>query len=64
MSNDNEEIQRLRRTIEQLSDQLIRSKKQEERTLSAFSDMNNELVTLQRQLAKNNAGLESARQRL
>ncbi|WP_145412646.1 sensor histidine kinase [Paenibacillus xylanexedens] len=62
MSNDNEEIQRLRKTIEQLSDQLIRSKEQEERTLSAFSDMNNELVTLQRQLAKNNAGLESARQ--
>ncbi|WP_145329635.1 sensor histidine kinase [Paenibacillus xylanexedens] len=61
MSNDNEEIQRLRKTIEQLSDQLIRSKEQEERTLSAFSDMNNELVTLQRQLAKNNAGLESAR---
>lgn len=62
MTNDNEEIQRLRKTIEQLSDQLIRSKEHEERTLSAFSDMNNELVTLQRQLAKNNAGLESARQ--
>ncbi|MGQ8871684.1 ATP-binding protein [Paenibacillus sp. TSA_86.1] len=62
MPNDNEEMQRLRRTIEQLSDQLIRSKEQEERTLSAFSDMNNELVTLQRQLSKNNAGLETARQ--
>jgi len=62
MPNDNEEIQRLRRTIEQLSDQLIRTKEQEERTLSAFSDMNNELVTLQRQLSKNNAGLETARQ--
>ncbi|MDP9698577.1 signal transduction histidine kinase/CheY-like chemotaxis protein [Paenibacillus intestini] len=63
MPSDNEEIQRLRKTIEQLSDQLIRSKEQEERTLSAFSDMNNELVTLQRQLSKNNAGLESARQK-
>ncbi|WP_434751756.1 ATP-binding protein [Paenibacillus amylolyticus] len=62
MPNDNEEMKRLRRTIEQLSDQLIRSKEQEERTLSAFSDMNNELVTLQRQLSKNNAGLERARQ--
>lgn len=62
MSNDNEEIQRLRSTIEQLSDQLIRSKEQEERTLSEFSEMNNELATLQRRLAKNNAGLEAARQ--
>ncbi|PYE52275.1 response regulator [Paenibacillus barcinonensis] len=62
MSNDNEEIQKLRLTIEQLSDQMIRSKEQEERTLSAFSAINNELVTLQRQLAKNNASLEVARQ--
>ncbi|WP_146259730.1 ATP-binding protein [Paenibacillus silvae] len=61
MSNDNEEIQRLRRTVEQLSDRMIRSKEQEERTLSAFSEMNNELVTLQRRLAKNNANLELAR---
>lgn len=62
MSNESGEIQRLRRTIEQLSDQMIRSKEQEERTLSEFSDMNNELVTLQRLLAKNNNSLEAARQ--
>jgi len=62
MSNENGEIQRLRRTIEQLSDQMIRSKEQEERTLAEFSDMNNELVTLQRLLAKNNKSLEAARQ--
>ncbi|WP_405132417.1 ATP-binding protein [Paenibacillus sp. FSL H8-0317] len=62
MSNESGEIQRLRRTIEQLSDQMIRSKEQEERTLSEFSDMNNELVTLQRLLAKNNKSLEAARQ--
>jgi len=62
MSNENGEIQRLRRTIEQLSDQMIRSKEQEERTLAEFSDMNNELVTLQRLLAKNNNSLETARQ--
>ncbi|MEK4663833.1 ATP-binding protein [Priestia sp. FSL H7-0729] len=62
MSNESGEIQRLRRTIEQLSDQMIRSKEQEERTLAEFSEMNNELVTLQRLLAKNNNSLESARQ--
>ncbi|PJN50949.1 Autoinducer 2 sensor kinase/phosphatase LuxQ [Paenibacillus sp. GM1FR] len=62
MSNESGEIQRLRRTIEQLSDQMIRSKEQEERTLTEFSDMNNELVTLQRLLAKNNNSLEAARQ--
>ncbi|WP_433752675.1 ATP-binding protein [Paenibacillus amylolyticus] len=62
MSNENGEIQRLRRTIEQLSDQMIRSKEQEERILAEFSDMNNELVTLQRLLAKNNNSLEAARQ--
>jgi len=41
---------------------MIRSKEQEERTLAEFSDMNNELVTLQRLLAKNNKSLEAARQ--
>lgn len=61
--NENGEIQRLRRTIEQLSDQMIRSREQEERTLAEFSDMNNELVTLQRLLAKNNISLEAARQK-
>ncbi|WP_419892612.1 ATP-binding protein [Paenibacillus xylanexedens] len=59
MSNESGEIQRLRRTIEQLSDRMIRSKEQEERTLTEFSD---ELVTLQRLLAKNNNSLEAARQ--
>jgi signal transduction histidine kinase/DNA-binding NarL/FixJ family response regulator len=61
MSKEYEEIESLRRTIEQLSDQIIRSKEQEERILSEFSEMNNELVTLQRLLAKNNANLEAAR---
>ncbi|WP_458126317.1 sensor histidine kinase [Paenibacillus sp. Z3-2] len=61
--DENGEIQRLRRTIEQLSDQMIRSREQEERTLAEFSDMNNELVTLQRLLAKNNISLEAARQK-
>jgi len=61
MSKEYGEIESLRRTIEQLSDQIIRSKEQEERILSEFSEMNNELVTLQRLLAKNNASLEAAR---
>jgi signal transduction histidine kinase/DNA-binding NarL/FixJ family response regulator len=61
MSKEYGEIESLRRTIEQLSDQIIRSKEQEERILNEFSEMNNELVTLQRQLAKNNASLEAAR---
>ncbi|QOS78264.1 response regulator [Paenibacillus sp. JNUCC31] len=64
MSNEHGEhgeIESLRRTIEQLSDQIIRSKEQEERILGQFSEMNNELVTLQRLLSKNNASLEAAR---
>ncbi|MGX1827891.1 ATP-binding protein [Paenibacillus taichungensis] len=61
MSKEYREIESLRRTIEQLSDQIIRNKEQEERILNEFSEMNNELVTLQRQLAKNNASLEAAR---
>ena len=52
MSNEAGEIEKLRKTIEHLSDQIIRSKEQEERILSEFSEMNNELVTLQRLLAK------------
>ncbi|MFB8373450.1 ATP-binding protein [Paenibacillus taichungensis] len=61
MSKEYREIESLRRTIEQLSDQIIRNKEQKERILNEFSEMNNELVTLQRQLAKNNASLEAAR---
>lgn len=62
MSNENESNEKLRRTIEQLSDQIIRSKEEEERVLGEFSQMNNELVTLQRKLAKNNVSLEAARE--
>lgn len=61
MSNETGEIEKLRKTIEHLSDQIIRSKEQEERILGEFSEMNNELVTLQRLLAKNNASLDAAR---
>ncbi|WP_145410524.1 ATP-binding protein [Paenibacillus xylanexedens] len=62
MSHENDTNEKLRRTIEQLSDQIIRSKEDEERVLGEFSQMNNELVTLQRKLAKNNVSLEAARE--
>ncbi|AWB43978.1 hybrid sensor histidine kinase/response regulator [Paenibacillus sp. CAA11] len=55
------EVLVLRKTIEHLSDEIIRSKEYEERVLSEFSSMNNELVTLQRMLAKSNAELAEAR---
>lgn len=57
----NDEADNLRKTIEKLSDQIIRNKAHEEKVLSEFSAMNNELITLQRQLAKSNAELEQAR---
>ncbi|WP_234032709.1 ATP-binding protein [Paenibacillus faecalis] len=51
----------LRKMIEYLSDQIVRFRAQEEKVLSEFSAMNNEMVTLQRQLAKSNAELKEAR---
>ncbi|WP_422658664.1 ATP-binding protein [Paenibacillus sp. EC2-1] len=61
MQPSNSEMDHLKNTIERLSDQIIRSKAQEEKALTEFSAMNNELVTLQRQLAKTNAELTEAR---
>ncbi|MEW4369142.1 ATP-binding protein [Paenibacillus kandeliae] len=60
MMNAEHEIMVLRKTIEDLSHQIIQSKHQEEQALSEFSAMNNELVNLQRLLAKSNAELEAA----
>ncbi|WP_081604130.1 ATP-binding protein [Paenibacillus shenyangensis] len=62
MSNAEHEIMVLRKTIEDLSHQIINSKHQEERILSEFSSMNSELVNLQRLLAKSNAELTAARE--
>ncbi|ANF96444.1 hypothetical protein AR543_10810 [Paenibacillus bovis] len=62
MSNAEHEIMVLRKTIEDLSHQIINSKHQEERILSEFSSMNSELVNLQRLLAKSNAELKAARE--
>ncbi|AEI39053.1 ATP-binding protein [Paenibacillus mucilaginosus] len=57
-----EEAQRLRETIARLSDELIRSKQREDAALTEFSVMNNELITLQRLLAKTNAQLKTAKE--
>lgn len=61
MQPSNGEMESLRKTIEVLSDQIVRNKALEEKALEEFSAMNNELVTLQRQLAKSNAELKEAR---
>lgn len=62
MQESRTELEELRQTIKQLSDQIIRSTANEEKVLNEFSAMNNELVTLQRQLAKSNAEIRKARQ--
>lgn len=62
MQESRTELEELRQTIKQLSDQMIRSRANEEKVLNEFSAMNNELVTLQRQLAKSNAEIGKARQ--
>ncbi|MFK4434899.1 ATP-binding protein [Paenibacillus sp. RC21] len=52
----------LRKTIEQLTDEIVKSKAEEENMLNEFSAMNNELVNLQRQLAKSNAALKRTKE--
>lgn len=56
------EMTKLRHLIEDLNKEIIRSKEQEQRLLEQFSSMNNELVTLQRELTKNNMKLTEARE--
>ncbi|WP_217561221.1 ATP-binding protein [Paenibacillus sp. GbtcB18] len=51
------EITHYRQTIEKLSQQLIQARQREEQALTQFSSLNNELVTLQRQLSKTNVEL-------
>ncbi|MFD1888495.1 ATP-binding protein [Paenibacillus wenxiniae] len=62
MTNAEHEIMVLRKTIEDLSHQIIQSKHEEEKALSEFSAINNELVNLQRLLVKSNAELRAARE--
>ncbi|WP_211747609.1 ATP-binding protein [Paenibacillus sp. Marseille-Q4541] len=56
------EITNLRNIIAELNKEIIKSKEQEQNVLSEFSSMNNDLVTLQRELAKNNSRLNEAKE--
>ncbi|MCQ4087130.1 ATP-binding protein [Saccharibacillus sp. JS10] len=59
-AEEKNEIERLNAIIENLNDRIVRGQMKEEKILNEFSSMNNELVTLQRQLAKSHAELEKA----
>ncbi|MEJ8302480.1 ATP-binding protein [Saccharibacillus sacchari] len=59
-AEDKNKIQRLHAIIENLNDRIVRGQMKEEKILNEFSSTNNELVTLQRQLAKSNVELEKA----
>ncbi|WP_025681184.1 ATP-binding protein, partial [Paenibacillus massiliensis] len=61
MSDPSLEIQNLRKTIEELSRQIVTAQTEQEQVLSEFSGMNNELVNLQRKLTKSNSELKQAR---
>lgn len=60
--NEHKEVGKLRRTIEDLSHELILSKDREEKTLAEFSAMNNELITTHRLLAKSHAELKASKE--
>ncbi|OAZ48023.1 ATP-binding protein [Paenibacillus polymyxa] len=62
MKEPTAEMAVLRRTVEQLTDEVLKSKAEEEKLLNEFSAMNNELVNLQRQLAKSNAELKRTKE--
>ncbi|WNQ10087.1 histidine kinase dimerization/phospho-acceptor domain-containing protein [Paenibacillus aurantius] len=57
------EIAKLRETVRQLSDRVIRFQEQEDRLLSELSEMNNELITVQRMLAKTNLDLKKSQKK-
>ncbi|CAH1216110.1 Sensor histidine kinase RcsC [Paenibacillus auburnensis] len=62
MIDHEQEIRKLRGTIENLSHQVIDGQAREEQILAEFSAMNNELITMHRQLAKNNAELKELKE--
>ncbi|MDQ0047979.1 signal transduction histidine kinase/CheY-like chemotaxis protein/HPt (histidine-containing phosphotransfer) domain-containing protein [Paenibacillus polymyxa] len=62
MKEPTAEMAVLRKTVEQLTDEIVKSKAEEEKLLNEFSSMNNELVNLQRQLAKSNAELSRTKE--
>ncbi|QSF45885.1 ATP-binding protein [Paenibacillus tianjinensis] len=62
MIDHEQEIRKLRGTIEKLSHQVIDGQHREEQILAEFSAMNNELITMHRLLAKNNAELKELKE--
>lgn len=62
MKEPTAEMAVLRKTVEQLTDEIVKSKAEEEKLLNEFSAMNNELVNLQRQLAKSNVELSRTKE--
>ncbi|WP_042198028.1 ATP-binding protein [Paenibacillus camerounensis] len=62
MTGNEQEIISLRLTIEKLSQQIIEGNGREEQVLAEFSAMNNELITTQRLLAKNNVELKALKE--
>ncbi|OKQ00075.1 ATP-binding protein [Paenibacillus sp. P46E] len=62
MTDHEQEIRKLRETIETLSNQVIQGQQREEQALAEFSAMNNELITMHRLLAKNSARLKAMKE--
>ncbi|WP_049868427.1 ATP-binding protein [Paenibacillus sp. D9] len=62
MKINNQQMVTLRDTIKKLSNQIVEKMEQEMRTFDEFSALNNELVSLQRQLAKTNIELKQAKE--
>lgn len=63
MTEHEQEILKLRETIETLSHQVIEGQQKEEQALAEFSAMNNELITMHRLLAKKNAELNELKEK-
>ncbi|WP_379158156.1 ATP-binding protein [Paenibacillus sp. sgz5001063] len=62
MTDHEQEIRKLRETIEKLSNQVIQGQQREEQALAEFSAMNNELITMHRLLTKNSASLKAMKE--
>jgi len=60
-TDSDKEISKLRKTIEELSNQIVDCKELEARTQSEFSSMNNEFISMQRLLAKTHSELKDSR---
>ncbi|MFC3342880.1 ATP-binding protein [Paenibacillus abyssi] len=63
MKINNQQMVSLRETIKKLSQEMVLKLEQELKTYDEFSSLNNELVSLQRQLAKTNIDLKLAKEK-